>query len=181
MEILKQLASTEVEGGESGSILEMLGIDWMTLLFQIGAFLVLVWILGKFVFPWLMKSVDERQAKIEASAKMAAEAQVASEKAEERISKLLADAQNEASQIIESAKIESAEMISRAEEKSKKRAEQIVIDAQTQIKKDVLIAKNFLHNETVKLVALATEKVVGKVITDEIDNELILESIKEVE
>ena len=51
-----------------------LGIDWKMLIFQGVAFIILVFLLGKFVFPILIKSVDDRQAKIEDTAKAAAEA-----------------------------------------------------------------------------------------------------------
>lgn len=180
MEILKQFANA-AEGGEKEGILGVLGIDWMTLIFQIGAFLVLVWVLQKFVFPWLLKSVDERQAKIEASAQLAAKAQAASEEAEERVQKLLDEAQTEASSIVSSAKAEAANLVASAEEKSKKRAEQIVADAKTEVQKEILAAKEALKKETIELVALATEKVLGKTMSKEIDNKLITQTIKEIE
>ncbi len=56
MEYVTQFAATEEVA--SGDILTTLGIHWELLVFQIIAFLILVWALGKFVYPWLMKSVD---------------------------------------------------------------------------------------------------------------------------
>ena len=50
------LASTN-----SPSILEALGINWKLLVEQGIAFLILVWILGKFVYPALIKSIDTRR------------------------------------------------------------------------------------------------------------------------
>lgn len=182
MEILKQLATaTEtatpaVEGG----LLGVLGIDLTMLLIQIAAFLVTLFLLGKLVFPWLMKSVDERQEKIESISKAASDAQSATLDTEKRVAKMLNKARAEASEVITSAKAESAAMISAAEEKSRKRAEQIVADAQAQIDKDIIAAKKALHNETIELVALATEKIIGKKISGSIDNSLIAEAIKEV-
>ena len=46
----------------SGNVFIALGIDWRLLILQIIAFLILVWLLAKFVYPWLLKQVDERQA-----------------------------------------------------------------------------------------------------------------------
>lgn len=180
MEILKQFAATSESTKDSG-LLETLGIDWKILVFQIIAFLVTVWLLGKFVYPILMKSVDNRAAKIEASEKAAEKVQTASENTEKRISEMMAQAKTEASEIVSSAKTESAAVILAAEEKSKKRAEQIVADAQVQIEKEVLTAKKVLRNQTVELVAEATEKVVGKTISKNIDKSLIIESIKDAE
>lgn len=179
MEILRQFA-TASEPAQEGGLLEMLGIDWKILIFQIVAFLVTVWILAKFVYPFLMKSVDDREAKIEASAKAAAEVQAASQDTEKRIAKLMSKAQVEASGIVASAKAESAATLAATEEKSRKRAEQIAADAQVQIEKEVLAAKKALREETIELVALATEKVVGKVVAKDIDNALIADAIKDI-
>ena len=164
----------------SGGIFGALGIEWKTLILQIIAFLILVWLLGKFVYPWLMRSVDERHNNIEAAAKAAAEAQAAADNAQVKVAKMLKEAQVGAADIIATAKIESASLLSDSEQKAKKRSEQIVINAQDEIKKEIIAAKKALHNETLELVAMATEKVIGKIITNKADAKLIDESIKEV-
>ena len=161
-----------------GGIAGMLGIDWKMLIFQIIAFLVMVFLLGKFAYPWLMKSVDDRQKKIELGAKAAEKANHSAVDAEKRIAKLLNDAKTEANEIVSTAKVESAATLSATEEKSKKLADQITASARDQIDKDVLTAKNALHNEMVELVAMATEKVVGKVVSNDIDNKIIVNAVK---
>jgi F-type H+-transporting ATPase subunit b len=176
MEIIKQFA--EAAETTDTSIIGVLGIDWMMFVFQLAAFLILVWLLGKFVYPWLLKSIDDRQDRIEASAKAVAEAQAAASDTEKRVAKLLSEARTEADGIVATAKAESAATISAIEEKSKKRAEQITNDAKVQIDKEVLAAKKALHNEMIELVALATEKVVGKVVSKDIDNSLIIDAVK---
>lgn len=178
MEIIRQIASTE--GAGKSSLIEMLGIDWKMLIFQIIAFLVMVLLLSKFVYPWLMKSVDERQSKIDATAKAMIEAQAATQNSEKRIAKLMAEAQVEANDIVNTAKSESAAALTVSENKSKKRAEQIIADAGTQIENEILAAKKALHNETIELVALATEKIVGKAVSKDIDNSLIADAVKDV-
>jgi len=142
--------------------------------------MLLVWLLGKFVYPWLMKSVDERQAKIESAMKAAAKSQADAEKSEERIEQLLKKARDEASEILDTAKLEAANNQTASEEKAKKRAEQIVLTAQEDIQKEVEKAKIMLHNETLELVALATEKVIGKTLTGKIDESIISDAVKAV-
>ena len=175
MQLLTQFASAEKE---NSNIFTSLGIDWQMLILQIIAFLVLVAILGKWVYPWLIKSVDERQEKIEEAAKAAAETQAAAVDTEARIEKLLKKARGDAAEIVANAKLESTNALAASEEKSKKRAEQIVADAQDEIQKEVIAAKTALHNETIELVALATEKVVGKTISSTIDQSLIADALK---
>jgi F-type H+-transporting ATPase subunit b len=162
----------------SGNIFTSLGIDWQMLILQIVAFLLLIFILGKWVYPLLIKAVDERQAKIDAAAKASAEAQAAAVDAEARVEKLLKKARGEAADIVANAKLESTNSLAATEEKAKKRAEQIVADAQDEIQKEVIAAKKALHNETIELVALATEKVVGKTISSKIDESLIADVLK---
>jgi F-type H+-transporting ATPase subunit b len=176
---VRNLTQFAAETEAKADIFTSLGIDWQMLVLQIVAFLILVAILGKFVYPWLIKSVDERQAKIEAANKAAKDAQAAAEKSEENVEKLLKKAQADAAEIIATAKLESASNLAAAEEKAKKRADQIVADAQDEIQKEVIAAKNTLHNETLELVALATEKVVGGTHSKEVDRDMIAKAVKE--
>ncbi|CAN5393284.1 F0F1 ATP synthase subunit B [soil metagenome] len=175
MQLLTQFASAEKE---NSNIFTSLGIDWQMLILQILAFLVLIAILGKWVYPWLINAVDERQAKIEDAAKAAAETQAAAVDTEARIEKLLKKARGDAAEIVANAKLESTNALAASEEKSKKRAEQIVSDAQDEIQKEVIAAKTALHNETIELVALATEKVIGKTMSSKIDESLIADALE---
>ncbi len=161
-----------------GNLFDALGIDWKMLILQIIAFLLLVWLLGKFVYPWLMKSVDERQAGIDAAIRAANEAKATALHTEAQVEKLLAKARLDASDIVATAKLESAAALTASEEKARKRSDQIIADAQVEINKEVIAAKTALHNETIDLIALATEKVIGKTISGKINNELIQETLK---
>lgn len=174
---LIQFASSEPA---SGGLVDALGIDWKMLILQIIAFLLLVWLLGKFVYPWLMKSVDERQRKIDAAAKAASKTLAEAQKSEENIQKMLKKAREDAAEILETAKKEASDSQMASEERAKKRAEQIVVTAQEDIQKEIDNARTVLHNETLELVALATEKVVGKTVTGKIDDSIISEAIKAV-
>lgn len=176
MNILTQMAAAEAA---SGNIFDALGIDWKMLVFQIIGFVVLVWLLGKFVYPILMKSVDARQAEIEASTKAASEAEKKAAKAEADVENLMKQAKRDANDIVSTAREEANAALESAENKAKSRAEAIVATAHDQIQKDVIAAKKSLHNETIDLVALATEKVVGKTITAKIDDSIITSSVKE--
>ena len=94
---------------------------------------------------------------------------------------MLKQARSEATDIVATAKEEAAGLLAKTEEKSKVQAERIVAAAHESIEKDVIAAKKALHNETIELVAQATEKVVGKTVNAGVDKQLITQSIKEVE
>ncbi len=164
----------------STSPLDTLGIDVKQLVGQIIAFVILVWVLNRYVFPVLMKAVDERQKRIDESNAAAAAAAKQATETEARLQKMLKAARSEAADIVTTAKEEAATMMAKSEEKSKVQAERIVAQAHESIDKDVLAAKKALHNETIELVAQATEKVVGKTVSENIDKQIIAESLEEV-
>lgn len=163
----------------SPGLLQALGIDWKLFVAQGIAFLVLVGILGKFVYPALMKAIDDRRAAIEAGLKEAKESQEALEQAEVKVSELLAEARKEADDILARTHQEAASVVAEAESKAKTRAEQIVADARAQLSVDVAKAREVLKKDTVELVALATERVVGEKLDDKKDAELVKKALAE--
>lgn len=174
--IVTQFAETNAG---SGGVLSALGIDWKMLVFQLVSFVILVWLLNKFVYPHLIKAVDKRYAEIEAGSKAAQEAKEQANKAQADIERLMKQARLEASDIVLTAKEEATAAIETAEAKSKARAEHIIAQAHAQLEKDVVAAKKILHNETLALVAQATETIVGKTVTAKVDESIIAAAVKE--
>ena len=163
----------------ASDLLGVLGIDLKMLVFQVVGFVILVWLMAKFVYPPLLKTIDDRQDKIEASSEAAKEAEEKAANTAAEITKLLAEARKDASEIIVTAKEEAIAQAAENAAKSKAEAERIVAAAQDTITKEVLAAKKALHNETIELVALATEKVVGKAVTAGVDNGVIKTALEE--
>lgn len=160
--------------GESNpGLLQALGIDGKLLLEQSIAFLILVFILGKFVYPALIKAIDARRDQIEAGMKEAKQAEEALATAEAKVSDMLADARKEADEIIARSHQEATAMVADAEDKAKARAEQIVADARTQLEVDVRKAREVLKSDTIKLVAMATERVIDEKLDEKRDANLI--------
>lgn len=163
----------------SPGLLQALGIDWKLFVAQGIAFLILVAILGKFVYPTLMKSIDDRRAAIEAGVKEAKEAEEALGKAEAKVADMLAEARKEADDILARTQKEAAEVVAEAETKAKTRADQIVADARAQLDLEVSKAREVLRKDTVELVALATERVVGEKLDAAKDADLVKKALAE--
>jgi F-type H+-transporting ATPase subunit b len=164
------------EAGNAG-LFQALGLDVKQLAINTVAFLILLMILAKFVYPALIKSIDSRRATIEASLAEAKKSQEASEEAEQRVEALLTEARKEADEIIARSHSESQTMIAEAETKAKSRAEKIVADARVQLTAEIDKARESLKKETLTLVALATEKVVGQKVDAKADARIIEEVI----
>jgi F-type H+-transporting ATPase subunit b len=180
------VASTEAAHGAAESaeaaspgLLQALGIDGKLLIEQAIAFLILVAVLAKFVYPALIKAVEARREQIEAGQKEAKEAAQALENAEAKVGDMLADARKQADEVIARSHKESSAMVAEAEEKAKTRADQIVKDARAQLETDVAKARQALKKDTIELVALATEKVVKTKLDDKKDAGLIKDALGE--
>jgi F-type H+-transporting ATPase subunit b len=176
-----QTFAAETAAAEEGNLFSALGIQWELLVLQIVAFIILVWLLGKFVYPYLMKSVDKRQADIEAAAKAAKEAQEAASDTQEETARIMAEARKEAADIVSTAKLEATELSANSEAKARSTAEKIVSEAHAQLSKDVEAAKRELHDQTLELVAVATGKVIGTTLDAKTDQKVIQDALKDAE
>lgn len=163
----------------SPGLFEALGLNLQLFITQGIAFLILVALLGKFVYPALVKAIDDRRAAIEAGMKEAKESQEALERAEAKVGELLTAARKEADDILARTHQESATLVSDAESKAKQRAEQIVADARQQLEVDIAKAREMLKKDTIELVALATERVVGHKLDASKDAELVKKVLAE--
>ena len=180
--ILTQLATTEgAEAAADSGLLGSLGINPQMLLFQVIGFLILVWVMGKFVYPILIKQVDARQEKIEASLEAAREAEKHAASADARIDAQLKKARQEAQEIVATAKEEATHLLDEADKKSKANAEITLKKAHDEVAREITAAKKALHNETLELVALATERVIGATHTAKADKSVISDALKEAE
>ncbi|HZM63733.1 MAG TPA: F0F1 ATP synthase subunit B [Candidatus Saccharimonadales bacterium] len=181
-DLLLTVASTAAEAASSEhseSLFSALGIDWKLLIEQAVAFLILVFLLGKFVYPALMKAVDGRREQIEAGMQEAKQAEEKLAEAESKVADLLADARKEADEMLARTHQEANAVVADAEDKAKVRAEQIVADAREQLERDVRKARETLKKDTVELVARATEKVIGEKLDAQKDGKLITAALQE--
>ena len=167
------------EAAQAENPIAGLGINGQLLISQLIAFSLLVFILAKFIFPVFMKAIMKREALIEESTRAAREADKNAQKAKEEMDTMFADARVDAEAIVKTAKDEASNIIKTAEGKAKLRADKILNEAHESVEAEVAAAKKSLHNDTVEMVAEATEKVVGKKVDPKTDRQLIERSLKE--
>lgn len=165
-------------GTSSGDVFGSLGIDIKMLIFQMIAFVILVFVLGKWIFPVLMKAVDDRQSKIEEGTKAAEEAGKKAAEAEKNIAKLMKDARTQASDIVATAKTEATGLVDKAEKGAKTRADRIVAEAHEEIAKDVLAARKTLEKDTLNLVKQAAGLAVANVADDKLDTAVVKKAVE---
>lgn len=179
MDFITYIASASAAAEhESGGILGALGIDLKLMIVQTIAFLVLVLLLGKFVYPAIIKAIESRRTAIEEGLAHAKKADEALQKAEAKAGDALRQARQEADEVIARGQQEAKNIIAEAEKSAAVRAERIVADAHTQIQTDIEKARQALRDETVKLVAEATEQIIGEKLDAQKDESLIVRALK---
>lgn len=178
MEAMLFFAATETAGDTD--LLTALGIDVRLLVVQAIAFLIFLWALSKFVYPVLSGMLEKREATIREGIEAAQQAEKKATEANAEVEALLSNARKQAAAVIASAKDEAASIIETANDNATKQSERMIAKATAEIEKEAEAAKKALRSETISLVALATEKVVGNVMTDDIDEKVIARALEEV-
>lgn len=171
-------AATEA-AGEKGDLLGSLGIDVRLLVVQAIAFLVLLWVLTKFVYPVLSGMLEKREATIREGVEAAEQAEKRAHEANAEMEALLSNARKQAKAVIASAKEEAASIAEAANEDAAKQTERMLKKASDEIEREIEGARKALRDETIGLVSLATEKVVGGAMTEAIDNKVIAQALKD--
>jgi F-type H+-transporting ATPase subunit b len=161
-----------------GALFTALGLNVPALLFNAAAFLLVVAILGKYVYPPLVKALDAKKAELEAATRNEVEAKQALDKAEAQAGQVVAEARRAADEILATAKADSATQIEAARTKAAEQGERLIAEAREQLTRDVAAARRELKSETAKLVATATEAVLGDKLDGTHDEALIRRSLE---
>ncbi len=160
-----------------GGLLSALGIDWRSLLLNGAAFLVIVWLLGKYVYPSLVKALDAKVAELHTATRLEKDAEAHLEDAKHEAAKIMAAAQASAGDLLDTTRDEAEELAKQARQKAAAQAERIVADARAQLAVDVREAREQLRRETAGLVMAATEAVLAEKLDDKQDAKLVARSL----
>ena len=114
-------------------ILENFGVDPILLAAQIVNFLIIFFILKKFLYKSVLDLLKKRQNKIKESLEQAEEARIRLEKVVVEEKNILTNAHTQGRKLIEDAKKESLQMMQKAESEAKIQADHVLAEARLQI------------------------------------------------
>lgn len=161
--------------------LTKLGINPLLLIAQIVNFLLLLWILNKFLYKPILKLFRERSSKIEDGIKTAETLKKQAAEADERHRQLIEEAKKEAHRIIEQAtKLgdeEKKKIIEIANEESRKIVERTMQEIKAE--KQNIMAE--IKKEVGEMVVTLSADLIRKKLDEKSQRSLIEEAIKEVE
>lgn len=136
-------------------------IFWMTL-----AFAILLWILGKFAWKPIMKSLKERENSIDEALHAADKAREDMKKLKFDNEQLLNEAKEERDEILKAARKVRDKIIDEARDKANNEANNIVENAKERIENEKMAAMTDLKNQLASLSIEIAEKILQRELSD---------------
>ena len=152
----------------------------LTLVLQMVVFAVFVWFTMRFVWPPLVKAMDERQAKIADGLAAAERARKELELTQARIVGDLKQAKRDAADLLEKANQRASQLIDQAKEEARLEAQRLVKVAQEQIVIEISRAKDSLLQQVAALAVSGAEKILMREINEETNHTLVNNLIEEL-
>lgn len=131
----------------------------LTLFGQSFTFIVFVWFCYKFIWPFIIEAMRERQKTIADGLVAAERAQKDLELAQDRATEQLRDAKGEAQQIVDQARAQAAQMIEQAKQDAREEGERLKEAAVAEIAQEVNRAKEGLRTQVAALAVQGAERI----------------------
>lgn len=145
----------------------------LTFVGQIIAFAIFVWFCAKFVWPPLIGAIEERQKKIADGLDSADRAAKDLELAQHNATKKMQEAKVEAAAILEQANKRAAQIVEDAKLEAKQEGARLVAAAQTEVDKEINMAREELRQRVSKLTLAGAEKILQTEIDQKKHSELL--------
>ncbi len=147
-------------------------VIWTTL-----AFLILLFLLGKFAWKPIMKAITEREAGISESLALADRVKAEMALMQNETEALMAKAREERAVILKEAKDTKDKIINEAKEQAKVEANKIMVDAQQAINNQKMAALTEVKNAVGKLVVEVSEKVLRRELANKPEQEQYIKTL----
>lgn len=149
-----------------------------TLISQAVAFSVFIWFTIKFVWPPLLRAIEERQKQIADGLAAGERGKKELELASQKSSEALKEAKQRATEIITQAEKRAAEIIEEAKDNAKVEGERILTGAKAEIDHEVFAAKEALRQQIAELALAGASKILRREVDVKVHADL-LASIEE--
>ncbi len=150
----------------------------LTLIVQMLVFGAFVWFTMKFVWPPLMKVLEERKDKIADGLAAAERGRRELELAQHRVIEDLKQAKADALDILDKANRRSAQLIDEAKMEARAEAQKVTKLAQEQLGQDVSRAKDELRKQIGVLAVAGAEKILKRAIDDK-ESQILMDNLIE--
>ena len=149
-----------------------------TLFAQLVVFFILAWFTMQFVWPPIVKALDERAKKIADGLAAAERGKQDLELATKRSTEALREGKEKAAELIANAEKRGAQLIEEAKLTAKVEADRVVSGAKAEIEQESVRAKEQLREQVASLVVSGAEKILRREINAQVHSD-ILATIKQ--
>jgi F-type H+-transporting ATPase subunit b len=144
-----------------------------TLIAQMIVFLILVWVTMKFIWPPLVKALDERAQKIADGLSAADRAKAELSAANKRVEEQLSAARNETAQRLADAERLAQSMIEEAKSRASEEGAKIVANAKAEAAQESLKAREILREQVAALAVKGAEAILRKEVNAGVHADLL--------
>lgn len=159
-------------------VLNNFGVEWQLLLAQIINFVIIFYLLKRFLYKPIFNMLKKREDAIKQGLSKADESKKALDEALVKEKKIIKEAQDTAKKIIQEAKENSVTVAKEIEEKAKKQADQMVADARVQIDREARQAEKELEKHVGELSVKILKQSLDNVFTDKEQTEVVAKATK---
>ena len=134
----------------------------LTLIGQALAFGIFIWFSYRFIWPPLMKAIDDRQKKIADGLAEADRGRASLSEAEKQTEQMIKEARVRAQEILTQSEKRATEVVELAKTNAKAEGDRLVAAAQAQIEQEVQSAKTKLRDSVATLAVAGAEKILKR-------------------
>ncbi|SER29044.1 F-type H+-transporting ATPase subunit b [Nitrosomonas sp. Nm51] len=149
-----------------------------TLISQALAFSTFIWFTVKFVWPPLLKAIEDRQKTIADGLAAGERGRHELELASQRSTEILKEAKQQAAEIIQQAEKRASEIVEESKSAAKQEGDRIISGAKAEIDHEIFSAKEALRQHAAELAIAGASKILRKEVDAKVHADL-LASIEE--
>ena len=161
-------------------IIQNFGVSPILLAAQIANFLIIFFILKKFLYKPVLELLKKRQTMIKEGIRQAEESRIKLEKVVIEEKDILRNAQLQAKKLIEDARQESIKLTLQMNDNAKKQTEKILKDAKDQIARESLETEKRLAVNTSKLAVSFLEKALAGFFSAKEQKEVVSNALRKI-
>jgi len=162
-------------------ILKTFGLDPYLVTAQIVNFLIILYVLKRYLYPPLFKVFKMREELVKESINKAEENEKILEKTKDQEKEVIKKAKSTADEVIKEARERSDEIVKKSEEDAKQKADKMLKDAREQIALETTEAQKQLNKYVVKLSVEILQKSLSNVLTEKEQSEIVAKAMKEMQ
>lgn len=145
----------------------------LTLFGQMIAFAVFVWFTMKFVWPPIMKAIEERKAKIADGLAAAERGKHEQQLAQQRATERLQEAKQQAAEIVARAEKRAAEIVEESKDTARAEGARLLESARAEIEQETNKAREQLRHNVAQLAVAGAERILRREIDAEAHKDIV--------